>query len=592
MPKKSSAQPRPNLKIPPRGIGPVSEPNKNDVLSGRGGRINAHDGNIRFREICQEHKKEYLAPTTKKLEKAHIAASIVDNIRAMDPPGRFLKEDPDGTWWDIGDFKAIKKVGQALREDAPEIRTEITGDSSDEEAPKLVVQAPQASTYVSASGIPTSFNTQLPLSNSGGRRSNEQMPPPSQVPSSVASSVPKPYTIGEGGPVFHDYAGQAAQLASQQPMNTHQNFQKEQHVHYEHQQSQQTTAIYNNARQQLYQGMQNDVNKATQYLPENPPNRQLAFGREFVPTGSSKTNLSLSTLSGLSDPSKLLNTGESGNFSGAPGTAPVASQPQPLMAGDGVATTTLNNAVSMGTGEDIIRSREQMSTRQNVGEGKRNSIHYQQLASDPRRLSSLSGMSDLTLSIMSLDQSFGLTRSNSNPDLTQSLRSLFQRESSNKSISDATVDALASEDHLMQDSWNQLGTSGDPSELPVLNLAGASTRTGSTKESGGSGNSNDTSLGTGTSSMSTQGGAAAGVPKRPSMTRFRATSTGSTTGMSIGSQHSFFSKTSDTSWRVNAQLLAAQGDDGSVRSIMSELSADIMALDLADPYNRRGSTLG
>lgn len=36
--KKSKAQPRPQVQIPPRGIGPVADPNQNDVLCGRGGR--------------------------------------------------------------------------------------------------------------------------------------------------------------------------------------------------------------------------------------------------------------------------------------------------------------------------------------------------------------------------------------------------------------------------------------------------------------------------------------------------------------------------------------------------------------------------
>jgi translation elongation factor P/translation initiation factor 5A len=76
-----------------------------------GGRINSHEGNVRFREIIQIHKKEYLSPATKKLEKAHIAKRIVDYIRNMNPPGRFLKEDTsDGFWYDIGDGKALKKV--------------------------------------------------------------------------------------------------------------------------------------------------------------------------------------------------------------------------------------------------------------------------------------------------------------------------------------------------------------------------------------------------------------------------------------------------------------------------------------------------
>jgi hypothetical protein len=36
--KKSKAQPRPQVHIPPKGIGPIAEPNQNDVLCGRGGR--------------------------------------------------------------------------------------------------------------------------------------------------------------------------------------------------------------------------------------------------------------------------------------------------------------------------------------------------------------------------------------------------------------------------------------------------------------------------------------------------------------------------------------------------------------------------
>jgi hypothetical protein len=132
MGRKSTAQARPVLHVPPRGIGPIVEPNENDVLCGRGGRINSHGGNIQFRDVITAKKKEYLAPTTKKLEKAHIAASIVNDIRGMDPQGRFLKEDRDtGLWFDIGDAKAIKKTGQALREDAPDIRHEV--DSSGDE---------------------------------------------------------------------------------------------------------------------------------------------------------------------------------------------------------------------------------------------------------------------------------------------------------------------------------------------------------------------------------------------------------------------------------------------------------------------------
>jgi len=136
--RKSTAQPRPVLNVPPRGIGPITDPNENDVLCGRGGRINSHAGNVQFRDIIHSKKKEYLAPSTKKLEKAHIAAGIVNDIRTMDPPGRFLKEDRGtGMWFDIGDAKAIKKTGQALREDAPDIRPAIDGSVSSGDEKKL-----------------------------------------------------------------------------------------------------------------------------------------------------------------------------------------------------------------------------------------------------------------------------------------------------------------------------------------------------------------------------------------------------------------------------------------------------------------------
>jgi hypothetical protein len=115
--------PRPEI-LPGHG-GPIRTPNNNDVLSGRGGRINSHTGNVRFREMVDGLKRHYLDPRTKKIEKARIAARLVATVRDLDPPGRFLKEDPsNGMWIEIGDERAWKKAGQALRESAPEIRAE------------------------------------------------------------------------------------------------------------------------------------------------------------------------------------------------------------------------------------------------------------------------------------------------------------------------------------------------------------------------------------------------------------------------------------------------------------------------------------
>lgn len=103
--------------IAPKNGGLIIDIQKNDVLCGRGGAINSHHGNIEFRALVSQHRGVYLSASTKKLDKADIAAQIVNIVRSMNPPGRFLKEDRSNQgWFEIGDVKAIKKAGQAMRE--------------------------------------------------------------------------------------------------------------------------------------------------------------------------------------------------------------------------------------------------------------------------------------------------------------------------------------------------------------------------------------------------------------------------------------------------------------------------------------------
>jgi hypothetical protein len=103
----------------------VKDPTENDVLCGRGGSINSHPGNERFRTLVEKRKRVYLTARFKR-EKRLIASSIVSEIRSLKPPGRFLSRDPkSGQWKDIGDEKARDKTSQALRENAPSLRAEI-----------------------------------------------------------------------------------------------------------------------------------------------------------------------------------------------------------------------------------------------------------------------------------------------------------------------------------------------------------------------------------------------------------------------------------------------------------------------------------
>lgn len=106
----------------------TSTPNKNDVLCGRGGTINSHHGNEQYRSIVESKKRVYLTARFKR-EKRLIATSIVDQIRKMDPPGRFLQKDADSqTWFDIGEEKAREKTSQALRENSKDVRIQMENE--------------------------------------------------------------------------------------------------------------------------------------------------------------------------------------------------------------------------------------------------------------------------------------------------------------------------------------------------------------------------------------------------------------------------------------------------------------------------------
>ena len=59
----------------------VQEPHDNDVLCGRGGSINSHPGNERFRQLVEKRKRVYLTARFKR-EKRLIANSILSEIRS------------------------------------------------------------------------------------------------------------------------------------------------------------------------------------------------------------------------------------------------------------------------------------------------------------------------------------------------------------------------------------------------------------------------------------------------------------------------------------------------------------------------------
>jgi hypothetical protein len=99
----------------------VDNPNNNDILLGRGGYNNKFVGNEQLREFAMEYVTEYLDST--KSKKTRLAKALVNRIRSLDPPGRFLKKLDNGQWMDIGDDLARDKASQVLRDavrDVPE----------------------------------------------------------------------------------------------------------------------------------------------------------------------------------------------------------------------------------------------------------------------------------------------------------------------------------------------------------------------------------------------------------------------------------------------------------------------------------------
>jgi len=177
--------------IPPGQGGLIKNPAKNDVLSGRGGRVNAHEGNIRFRNLVGELKHEYVAKSTKKLDKAHIASKIVKLIRKMNPPGRFLKVDGESKLWiEIGDDKARKKAGQALREDAPEVRSGLDKEKDEVEQKEQVKKLLETMATQMPYGFPPGYFPNIPMANMTNMANPYAMAAPFNAANMVGGPAP------------------------------------------------------------------------------------------------------------------------------------------------------------------------------------------------------------------------------------------------------------------------------------------------------------------------------------------------------------------------------------------------------------------
>lgn len=89
-----------------------------DILFGRGGRSNHHQGNKLYRDKVTEMQPHYRK--CDKNEKTMVAQTIVDSIN-KEHNGRFLELDKEADrWYIVPNIVARRKVGQALRENNTE----------------------------------------------------------------------------------------------------------------------------------------------------------------------------------------------------------------------------------------------------------------------------------------------------------------------------------------------------------------------------------------------------------------------------------------------------------------------------------------
>jgi len=121
--------------------------------------VNAHNGNVQFRNLVLAYSREYFSDRTRKLDKALICDRVVEHFAMMDPPGRFLRQDPGTMMWTVVDKKTVyKKVGQAFRDCRGQViaksaSREISGPAPVSSGEDAFRSAPSHSRSASASSV-------------------------------------------------------------------------------------------------------------------------------------------------------------------------------------------------------------------------------------------------------------------------------------------------------------------------------------------------------------------------------------------------------------------------------------------------------
>lgn len=93
----------------------ILRPTPEDILAGRGGGTNRHDGNIRFRAEARKLRIVYKDEETDRRTKYVLSQELVTRVKQYG--GRFLEKGHDGKWYEMDEKSARKKASQVLREE-------------------------------------------------------------------------------------------------------------------------------------------------------------------------------------------------------------------------------------------------------------------------------------------------------------------------------------------------------------------------------------------------------------------------------------------------------------------------------------------
>lgn len=190
---------------PPMEVEMIIELGRNDVLCGRGVTTNRHEGNVQYRSLVALYKEEYVTSTKK--QKMKISRNLVQAIRSLNPPGRFLDKDPStGHWFDIGDRKAIEKTSQALRDGAKQVRQQLSQDLSDPSFLTAIFSAEEEQQCLDDSFSNLSSSTTTVSSTSSAAKDNKAKAPVKARRSSVKKghrrTKSNPHTLAEKNTVM------------------------------------------------------------------------------------------------------------------------------------------------------------------------------------------------------------------------------------------------------------------------------------------------------------------------------------------------------------------------------------------------------